>query len=145
MTIYDDIKIAEKDIICYRIFEVEDIFAKKTPLTYPKSDSIICQIKNHIWYVGEENKVFHDKDINYYKVNGIVKEFNDGWFYTIEDKNFAKYNLSKVNYFFEHKTLVVCKCIIPRGSKYVKGIEWYDFAQIETYASDKLTIIEILK
>ena len=145
MRTYDDIKITEKDIFCYDLFNVQDIFAEKTPLVLPYEDSIMCPIKNHIWYIGEENEVLQEEEVRYYKINGIEKELNDGWFLTWGDKDYAKFRLSKVDYFFEHKSVVLCKCVIPAGSKYVKGYIWDCYSNQDAYASNKLYIYEILR
>ena len=145
MRTYDDIKITEKDIFCYDLFNVQDIFAEKTPLVLPYEDSIMCPIKNHIWYIGEENEVLQEEEVRYYKINGIGKELNDGWFLTWGDKDYAKFRLSKVDYFFEHKSVVLCKCVIPAGSKYVKGYIWDCYSNQDAYASNKLYIYEILR
>ena len=145
MRTYDDIKIAEKDIFCYDLFNVENVFKEKTPLICPYEDSIMCPIKSHIWYIGEENEVLQKEEVRYYKINGIEKELNDGWFLTWEDKDYAKFRLSKVDYFFEHKSVVLCKCVIPAGSKYVKGYIWDGYSPKDMYASNKLYIYEILR
>ena len=149
MISYDDIKIAEKDIFCYELFNVQDIFAEKTPLVLPYEKHIMCPIKNHIWYIGEENEVLQEESRTpygrYYHVNGIRKEYDDGWFLTWGDKNYAKFRLSKVDYFFEHKTVVLCKCVIPAGSKYVKGYFWDCYSTQDAYASNKLYVYEILR
>ena len=145
MRIYGDIKIAEQDIVCYKMFNVEDIWTDDKPMTLLNEKAIMCPIKNHIWHVGEENEVLHKEGVTYYKVDGIAKDFNDGWFIARKDKMVPIYHMETYPYFYEHKALAVCECVIPAGSEYVEGTAFDGYAWRETFMSNKLTINKIIK
>ena len=143
----NNIQIADKDIVCYACFKVSD--TKNNTYTYLSESWLNVPIQNKIWKPNEVNQVIHDPVVQYYKQDGIIKRFSGEWFYTYPKKNSAQSDLywSNKSVFFSHDSYVVCKCIIPEGSKYVVGDHYNvnTYSHHDTFASEKLMIVKVLK
>ena len=107
-------KKAKKDIIVYKVIK-EDNGMYKTP----------CQ--NFVVKIGET----YTSKLN--KHSSVVEEGLHSF------ENFSDANFEAMCCIW-HKHIVV-KCIIPKGSKYYKGL----FGSYDSYVSNKLTYIEIIK
>lgn len=126
-------KIAEKNIVCYKILKVVD---KKLCAPYDHNDNEI-DIKKE--YISDAFEIYPTKNLDvsdYYEefmVPAIFPEINHA-IHTYCNKPIKNKNIK-----FSKEKYKVFECIIPKGTLYWKGEGTYS---IPTYASEKIKFIK---
>lgn len=138
ITKFNKLKIAQKDIKCYKIlfksFEVPDLliaqyldFGYRLGETYHTNMSVSYDC--NIYGLSFFRKIFYDLFNSFLDVKGVNQGFH----------SYVKLKNAISNVPFKEKT-VVCECIIPKGAKYYKG----KYLHYDGYASDSIKINKII-
>lgn len=117
-------KMAEADIICYKILRVKDN-GFETPYRY---FSVVIGNTYHSDLNGEERTYYIDIEEGLHS----FADASDAEFLIFQNEN--KYPNQTIKF-------VMAKCIIPKGSLYYKG----KFNYYDSYASDCIRYEEIIK
>ena len=114
-----------KDIVCYKVLRIDNDSVMFSPYYAAKS-----------WKLGRTETLRRNAPDRTVDENGIYKIHGGAY------HSYVNVNEIEKSYFL-HSRYAVCKCIIPKNSKYVyKGISSNG---TQGYASQKLKPIEILK
>lgn len=139
ITKFNKLKVAQEDIKCYKIlfsfcpdmfwapyqnftYELEKIYSTNMSVTYD-CNTIGLSFLRYIFY-------------NFFSDILDVKGVNQGFHSFVNLKDAIKGRNKDIDY----KRLVVCECIIPKGSKYYKG----KYLHYDGYASDSIKINKII-
>lgn len=140
ITKFNKLKVAQEDIKCYKILYKS-----------VHSDMYYAPYQNFIYMLGEtyftNMSVSYDCNIYglsffkfmlYYFFNNLldIKGVNQGFHSYVNLKNAIKERNEDLN----HEELVICECIIPKGSKYYKGT----YMHYNGYVSDNIRINKII-
>ena len=129
------LKVAKKDIIVYKVFKKSN----------DNNNDLLSAFTNFRWKVNElmdanpyDKELFREK-IKKYKFIG------DGMFHTFKNKRDAKYLITLLEGIWGSEfDYTVYKCIIPKGTEYVKGYFFDDSYVIKpvNYGSFNLILKE---
>lgn len=129
------LKIAENDIECWKVLKRNFVIGK------PLSAKFFSEFKKFEYKIGEVYRLESPLvcTIDY---NGCY--FVDEGFHSFASKeDIERYIINLINPFHSIErelSMVLARCIIPRGSKYFEGI----YASSKSYASDAIRIEEII-
>lgn len=141
ITKFNKLKVAQEDIKCYKIlFKFErcpDVlmapyqnFNYKLGKTH--STNISVSYNCNTFRLSFFRYMFYNLFDKFLDVKGV----NQGFHSFVNLKDAIKERNSDVDY----KRLVICECIIPKGSKYYKGV----YSNYDGYASDSIKINKII-
>ena len=124
--------IAEKDIICYKVFHFEDIFFEQFDRTKIQIDKIKIQKLYseymHFLYIPYKNQ----EHINLKIENDIIR-------YIIEEGYHSYSTFERAQYYIGYNSnLIIIECIIPKDSEY------YVNSRQEIVSSDIIVTDKIL-
>lgn len=115
---------ATKDIVCYKyLIKKKGIKDLMSPFT------------GFRWEAGKEYTA--DRSAPRFVSNNI----KDGYFHSYEYKEAAEFEGEEFTHIRSHVEYRIVKCIIPKGSRYYKGIHTGGDGG---YASKKIKIVEVL-
>ena len=141
ITKFNKLKVAQEDIKCYKIlfksFVVPDLlvaqyqnFGYRLGETYHTNISVSYNCNTYV--LSFFRRMFYDLFNSFLDVKGV----NQGFHSFVNLKDAIKERNSDVDY----KKLVICECIIPKGSKYYKGA----YSNYNVYVSDNIRINKII-
>lgn len=125
-----NILVAEDDIVCYKVFEVNlktgklNTFFQHFQMNW---DQVYTRLRsNSLWYVPHRHGYIVDK----------------GYFHSFKEDDAFKFGLLVCYYYFAHLSTttripVIAKCIIPKNTKYYVGK--YN-GEYDSYASKSIII-----
>lgn len=131
--------IAKKDIICYKVCIKEDNINYSLYRKYPYNLDTIVKSKISITEAT-------CNQYNYYIEKGLhtFKYLKDARFF-IEKIKKECYNLIGESVSDEVDKITILRCIIPKNSIYIEGLDIGDGLDIISYVSDKLLPVKEIK
>lgn len=140
---HKDVKIAEKNITCYKILELCNDFYTgrlyKTPYMGALVPSHIIKGKQE-WYA-PRGTYWKKKTI--YQISGRTKymyRIEDGYIHTYAKLSAA--NARKESLKLHSGKYYIFKCIIPKGAEYYEGLEPNGY---KSYASECIKFVDKIK
>ena len=113
-------KIADKDIVVYKVLEV--MRDKK------KKKSFLCSVFNEKFKWKIKKLMFPTEnpcgnDIEAYKKKVLAEKFiGPGMFHTFKYKAGAKKYVKRLGGSYPSKEFPIYECVIPKGTEYIKGV-----------------------
>lgn len=123
----DEAIIAEEDIVVYKIVkksENERFIHYYTLFRY----MTVC--------IGAQYSLDHYEEEYFYR--GIHWGEVEYGFHSFSEKSAKDY----IQYITKHSAVVILKCIIPKGSYYIKGVFASAFGYFDSYASTSIKYLE---
>lgn len=129
------VQTAKEDIICY-----------KAVISSGKSYRSPCELTFICKQSKIENFIFKDKSffplwvyVLFSKIIDLRPQVSRGGIHTFSYLQDAKI------YFVHNKNVHIFECVIPKGTKYIKGNFTSAFAQDDSYASEEIQFIKRIK
>ena len=130
-------KVADKDIICYKILRKKE-HKEFIPTDYTYHSIFFKQ--NELWPLNKvcTSRLIYDRETgNVHDAFHSFKKLTDA---QMEAKCFPDVVIAK----FLMPDTVVAKCIIPENARYYEGVN-ASMGATDGYASDKIKIVEIIE